>query len=76
MTPQEKAQELIDKFNDVEDLKGRKIIHFIIDAKQCALIAVDEILDALNSDLIDYSGLYRYEANNYWNQVKDEIEKI
>jgi hypothetical protein len=64
MTPKEKANELIEKFMfncrecDYED-----------NAKQCALIAVDEILD-INSVDKDY------ELSNYWQEVKQEIENL
>jgi len=63
MTPKEKAQEFIDKFTF-------EIGNY--NAKQCVLIAVDEIIQAIRytdakSDL-GYVG--------YWNQVKQEIEKL
>ena len=84
MSPKEKAQELIDKFNDVEDLKGRKIIYFIIDAKQCALIAVDEIMKAPHEN--EYIELIPSDADDtdwfwdkfdeYWQEVKKEIKKL
>ena len=41
-------------------------------AKQCALIAVDEILDVI-------TGIYDYDfevLNPYWKEVKQEIEKL
>jgi hypothetical protein len=41
-------------------------------AKQCALIAVDEILDVIN-------GIYDYDfekLNPYWQEVKQEIENL
>ena len=68
MTPKEKAEELI---------KWATIYGASLEvSKLFAIKLIDEILDALNSDLIDYSGLYRYEANEYWQEVKLEIEKI
>jgi len=45
-------------------------------AKQYALIIVDEILLVLGSDRIIYGSEYRYEENNYWNEVKEEINKL
>ena len=63
MTPQEKAKELIDKFTF-------EIGNF--NAKQCALIAVDEILDIL-------VGIYDYDyevLHPYWTEVREEIEKL
>ena len=38
-------------------------------AKQCALIAVDEIIDALDKSLIDLDIAW-------WQEVKQEIEKL
>jgi hypothetical protein len=61
MTPKEKAEELVNKY-----LMNTPIGFHIDDAKECALIAVDElILDAYNN--------YFY---NYWQEVKKEIEKL
>jgi len=63
MTPKEKAEELIYRFTfycrecDYED-----------NAKQYALIAVDEILSIRK--------LKDIESQNYWQEVKQEIEKL
>ena len=61
MTPKEKAEELVNKFSDLED--GEM---YIGKAKQCALIAVDEILNETRI-LYDIS---------WWSLVKSELEKI
>ena len=65
MTPKEKAKELVAKmYSQMED---EDAIALSI-AKDCALIAVDEILSViwwgLDDDLI------------YWVKVKQEIEKL
>ncbi len=71
MTPKEKAEELVNKFN-----YGNK--HFLMpDAKQCALISVDEIINCLDDDDLYIQG----ESNiddfvNYYEEVKQEIEKL
>jgi hypothetical protein len=66
MTPQEKAKELIDSFED--DLMECDT-YFLETAKQrCALIAVDEILNLCwNGNL---------KAKEYWIEVKQEIQKL
>lgn len=69
MTPKEKAQKLIYAFEAFTDKDNE--FEF---AKQCALMAVDEILDL---DL----GLSNCDENNwhiekYYQQVKQEIEKL
>lgn len=83
MTPKEKAEELLWKFNpngiiwDVDHVwigseKAPQIIKKGISmlCKRPALIAVDEILNVI-------IGSYDYELENkYWQEVKQEIEKL
>jgi hypothetical protein len=66
MTPQEKAKELVDSF---EDELMECDTYFLETAKQrCALIAVDEILNLCwNGNL---------KAKEYWMEVKQKIEKL
>lgn len=60
MTPKEKAKELVDRFNLPSGLMS-------IERKQCALIAVDEMLETLwDLDKNEFE-------NNYWQRVKEEI---
>jgi hypothetical protein len=70
MTPQEKAQELVDKYSMITKWKmGVEQEYVIKKAKECALIAVDEMKTSLfNNDL-----MYMYD---YWLEVKKEIEKL
>ncbi len=75
MTPKEKAKELVEKFLFMYRpsmhppyLKANEA------AKQCALIAVDEIMQYAqnayyNEDIIKGAKLY-------WQEVKQEIEKL
>ena len=74
MTPKEKAKELFDKFyNKLKDTKAI-FLEYKSDknsAKQCALIAVDEILK-IEWDEFEMSG----DKIMYWKQVKQEIEKL
>jgi hypothetical protein len=81
MTPKEKAIELIDKFNNhtVEELvylKNGKVIEGKTEAKQCALIAVDEIREALIYGKLDDSPYTSLEARQFYLQVKQEIENL
>jgi hypothetical protein len=46
------------------------------DAKQCALIAVDEILQSLGHKKLSDSPYTTLEARQYYVQVKQEIEKL
>jgi len=65
MTPKEKAEELVDKFNLPSGLMS-------IERKQCALIAVDEMLDFRNGLYINEGSL----AHQWLLDVKHEIEKL
>jgi hypothetical protein len=68
MTPKEKAKELVDKFDEFT-------VHYEWREKndnaiECALIAVDEVLNLLwhtHKNEIEY---------RYWNEVKQEIEML
>ena len=73
MTPKEKAQELVDKFRiNVLDYEGSGLNTF--KAKQCALIAVDEILWHIIK-YSDFSKEYVIENSEYWQEVKHELNK-
>jgi hypothetical protein len=69
MDAKEKAKELIDKYlnADYTDVN-------INGAKQCALIAVDEIEDAIDFDWMQVQNLES--QHRYWQKVKEEIEKL
>ena len=65
LTPKEKAKELVEKFSDLED--GEM---YIGKAKQCALIAVDEIIG------IKLLWFQKYTKElDYWQEVKEELLK-
>ena len=69
MTPKEKAEELVSKYYDIEWLyEGYNIFMPKEKAKQCALIAVDEVLKAAFYSKEDIYG--------YYIEVKQEIEKL
>ena len=65
MTPKEKAEELVGKY-----LEPNGIVLGLDVAKQCASLALDEIFFAIQDLPLD-------EVNwNYWQEVKQEIEKL
>jgi hypothetical protein len=77
MTPKEKAEQLIDKFYQTtpneawinEPIGIAKEYKAFNQAKECALIMIEEIL--CNSTFLLSNGeLY------YWREVKQEIEKL
>jgi hypothetical protein len=73
MTPQEKANDLFDKFylvnsESVELETGEYDLVLSLDArdaKQCALLAVDEVLKECS-----------WEQTGFWMSVKQEIENL
>ena len=72
MTPQEKAKDLYDSYWYC--LLQSNIEKRNYWSKQCALIAVDEIINSnphsnpLNTDV--------HSTMSYWNEIKQEIEKL
>lgn len=98
MTPKEKAAELVDKFKKVElyhsmeptdfDCEIKDISSASFTAKQCALIAVDEIILSAPFEPVDTdwdeagsSAQYWYpqkleDSAKWWGEVKKEIEKL
>jgi hypothetical protein len=73
MTPKLKAKELVDKYwiylraGLLYDEEAKD------DAKHCALISVDAVMDELT--VMNY-GLQYLNRMAHWNEVKEEIEKI
>ena len=73
MTPKEKAINLVHKFCSTTDgyYKSKKNLK---NAKECALIAVDEILNTQWQ--FSVLSMYGTPFNYYWKQVKTEIEAL
>ena len=72
MTPKEKAAELINKYATYVVMWAGDINTTHQNCKQCALIAVDEILKLEQARLIVGSHNYY----DYYLEVKQEIEKL
>jgi hypothetical protein len=70
MTPRDKAIELMDKYwqLDVDD----KAPVWTEKCKQCCLIAVDELIEVAS----DYCDFDETITKKYWQEVKQEIEKL
>jgi hypothetical protein len=72
MTAKEKAQELVDKFRtEITSFLGDNMKK--INAKKCALVAVDELIKIhyLLTTTQDTSP-----SINYWKEVKQEIQNL
>lgn len=70
MTPKEKAIDLVNKFFYTKNEQGFNSYNGCR-AKNCALIAVEELL----SETEERDGM-RVINNPYWIEVKNEIEKL
>ena len=69
LSPKEKAEELVLRYLRIDNNTKEWFNTYI--AKQCALIGVDEILKARE---VSIGGLILDE--DYWQEVKEEIEKL
>lgn len=77
MTPKEKAEELVNRFMDIKNVKlSDYSVIYLPTAKHCALIAVDEvILEQCKSSELK-NPRYQDERLRYWQEVKQEIENL
>jgi hypothetical protein len=80
MTPKQKAEKLVEQFYEYilyekENVYSERMLHiFKIKAKNAALIAVDELLEATKR--YDYTLGPNPSYNDYWLKVKYQIEKL
>jgi hypothetical protein len=90
MTPKEKAKELMQKFVlshvlAISNTKGKLISPYVSNyaysivrkdrAKSCALIAVDELIE-FTQYCSEFGGEILGDTKEYWEIVKQEIEKL
>lgn len=71
MTPEEKAEELFDKYYIVCQ-EFTEEIQCSIQAKQCTLIAVNEMI---KQQQVQFENMI-WSCVEYWKEVKQEIEKL
>ena len=78
MTAKEKALELAHKFRliDIRTSESTTMMISMADAKQCALIAVDEIINGYEFDSLDIEHKRIMDNINFWDEVKQEIERL
>jgi hypothetical protein len=82
--PKEKAKDLVEKFIGIESGWSDNVVTDDIQAKECALIAVDEIIES-NDSFANSMNIW-YDENGkiadyddcriYWQQVKQEIQNL
>lgn len=77
MSPKEKAEELVLKYLRLQEKDSYNWFNKSL-AKQCALIAVDEIIDTYTQEKNNGYIFYRVldKIILYWQEVKQEIEKL
>ena len=66
MTPKEKAEALVDRMYGCVEINR-------FEAKQCALKAIDEVIQEICATSDKYFIIHRLA---YWKEVKDEVEKL
>lgn len=78
ITPKEKAQELFEKYNNYLQQEMNCIV-YVRNAKQCAMICVDEVIKSLEEydERNDTHELQNMESDfRYWEKVKQELELL
>jgi hypothetical protein len=77
MTPREKANVIYEKmYNEIPSFPDEGLLEHN-SAKQCALIAVDEVLKSIVAKNDDERLAYELLGNKfYWNDVKHEIGNL
>lgn len=81
MIPKDKAIQLVQRFyfslpNNGSETGVCNIHQRWEEGKQCAQIAVDEILEQLNHLPTQGYGMEYQDVINYWKEVKQEIERL
>ena len=72
MTPKDKAFELVTKYSRILPMNQTTLL----DRKNCALVAVNAILEQLNHLPTQGYGIEYQDVINYWKEVKQEIERL
>ena len=70
MTAKEKAKDIFDKFAFEKTPEGYKMFQTSNESKRCSLIAVNEIIEAIE-DIFE-----TLDEREYWQSVKQEIQKF
>jgi hypothetical protein len=73
MTPKEKAEELFNKYATYVVMWAGDINTTHQNCKQCALIAVDEIINGYEFDILYIEHKRIMDNINFWDEVKQEI---
>jgi hypothetical protein len=75
MTPKDKAKEICNKFSWEKTENGYKMFQTVDETKRCALIAVNVLIN-YSLPASEYGGVITDNTIEYWDEVKQEIEKL
>ena len=75
MTAKEKAVDLVDKYFRACHKSSDFELSWKV-CKQCALIAVDEVINSMEGKEPNYLEKTYWHPLDYWQQVKDELTKL
>lgn len=76
MTPKEKAWNMFWNYKNIPDKWNDEKVFQNYYAKQCALIAVDEILEELFEIALVTGSSYVHKHIDYYQEVKQEIDRL
>jgi len=82
LTPKKKASELLEKFSPLVTTWDcywdypRNEDDVLNDAKQCALIAVDEMINEMTDLYKSHNSIDNFNRLNFWFEVKREINNL
>jgi hypothetical protein len=74
MEAKEKAKELVERMYQVHSSSASDITWYF--AKQCALVAVEEIISGYEFDSLEIEHKRIMDSINFWDEVKQEINNI
>jgi hypothetical protein len=75
MTKEEKAKELFNEYYSYLKANLMNDEEALEDAKVCALIAIDELINCTLPSC-EFGGIINNNTIEYWEEVKQEIEKL
>jgi hypothetical protein len=76
MTPQEKAEDIVRKYSTYVVMWTGGVETERQNVKQCALITVQEIISEMSDYYDEYDCTKTLKKIEYWQEVKNELEKL
>jgi hypothetical protein len=76
MTPKEKAEDIVRKYSTYVVMWTGGVETERQNVKQCALITVQEIISEMSDYYDEYDCAKTLKKIEYWQEVKNELEKL